>query len=104
MRNEGSSGFKFDQLSFPLFSQCEVISKPSIVTAGLAISDLNVFLQLLGVGEAAVPGAAVGDEPGDGLRLVGRHVDAAHRRVPTHVLVVVLRKLRFMKHSRNLDQ
>ena len=55
-------------------------------------SDLNVFLQLLGVGEAAVPGAAVGDEPGDGLRLVGRHVDAAHRRVPAHVLVVVLRR------------
>ena len=66
-------------------------------------SDLNVFLQLLGVGEAAVPGAAVGDEPGDGLRLVGRHVDAAHRRVPAHVLVVVLRrKLRDRKHSRNL--
>ena len=74
-------------------------SQPNLVNTIIIIlcrsdvnSDLNVFLQLLCVGEAAVPGAAVGDEPGDGLRLVGRHVDAAHRRVPAHVLVVVLRR------------
>ena len=55
-------------------------------------SNLNVFLELLGVGQSPVPGAAVGDEPRHGLRLVGSDVDAAHRRVPPHVLVVVLRK------------
>ena len=56
------------------------------------VAHLNVLLQFLGVGEPAVAGAAVGDEPRDGLRLVGREVHAAHRRVPPHVLVVVLRK------------
>ena len=35
---------------------------------------LNVFLQLFGIVKTAVPRAAVGYEPGDGLGLVGRVV------------------------------
>lgn len=64
----------------------------TILTTLYVCTYLNVLLELLGVGQPAVPGAAVGDEPCDGLRLVGSEVDAAHRRVPAHVLVVVLRK------------
>ncbi len=40
------------------------------------VAHLNVFLQLLGVLEPPVAGAAVGDEPGHGPRLVGREVPA----------------------------
>ena len=76
-------------------------SQPNLAqeVMGTPCTNLNVFLELLGVGQPPVPGAAVGDEPRDGLRLVGREVHAVHRRVPPHVLVVVLRNQRNVRHA-----